>query len=184
MFALNKQLFLSRVQETELSDTSSLFRVCRLPIWMLIAGSNFISEETEERKPSSSSSSSSALLVFCNLRRSMACIVPCLISRDYKFKAANFEGFSSFPFIPKRPSFPLTCIEFLHFARRELFRRDFTLHKVNVWEKRRGEKSANDNRVRLTRTRHVIYLNSHELSGLPADVLFDLVYGVSTPFAL
>ena len=103
-----------------------------------------------------SDSAPAAFSVFCNLKWSgaraqraqrAACIVPCLVSQTINSKQPTS---GDLPF-PKRPSFPLTCIEFLQARHhhhhgptdgREQFRRDFTPHKVTSHEKRDREPSC------------------------------------------
>ena len=97
--------------------------------------------------------------VFGFLQSQVEQLLPCIVSPDYKFKAANFEGFT----LPQKAKFSpsLSCIEFLHSpcdGDGNNFGGDFTPHKVNV-------RVGNDNRVGPTCTGRVTYLNSHELSG-------------------
>ena len=80
-----------------------------------------------------------------------ACIVPCLISRDYKFKAANFEGFTP----SQKAKFPLICIDFLHAGvpttvRREQFWRNISLYIKLMRERREEQLSSSD------MTRHLL----------------------------
>ena len=68
-----------------------------------------------------------------------ACIVPCLISRDYKFKAANFEGFTP----SQKAKFPPHMHRFSARSSPDdgeegtILAKYFTLHQVNAREERR-----------------------------------------------